>query len=149
MGENTTGGDDVTGGLSTRQEGENRLPEVVDADYVYDALVHPRRRYLCYALLTDAAETLPDLATQVAAWEHDIPEPDVTDEQHERAYVSLYHAHVPKLVANGVVEFDEERETVTPGQNAGRVLRALESVGASLDDDRGTHARSKMDDERE
>lgn len=118
-------------------------------DYVYNALAHPRRRYLCYALLVDGAETLPDLATQVVAWERGVPESEVGSEQRNRAYVSLYHAHVPKLVADGVVEFDEFDERVAPGPNAARVLRALEAVGASADADARCHARSKIDDDRE
>lgn len=42
--------------------------------------------------------------------------------QHERVYVSLIHAHVPKLVDESVLTFDEEHEMIAPAENATQVL---------------------------
>ena len=124
-----------------------RVPqEVLELDYLYDALAHPRRRYLCYTLLEDAEWSLSDLATKVAAWEADVPEGEVTDTRRERVYVSLYHAQIPRLVDEGVVTFDETRETITAGENATSVLAALRAVGEMLDDGQEEHARGKMHD---
>ncbi|MFC5971646.1 hypothetical protein ACFPYI_09915 [Halomarina salina] len=126
-----------------------RIPpaEVLDLDYVYDALAHPRRRYLCYTLLEDTEWSLTDLATKVAAWETDIPEEAVDDHLRERVYVSLYHAQVPKLAEQGVVEFDEARETISAGANANSVLTALRSVSTVLDASQEDHARGNTNDE--
>ncbi|MFC5367251.1 DUF7344 domain-containing protein [Salinirubrum litoreum] len=118
--------------------------EILDLDHVYEALGHPRRRYLCYTLLEDAQWSLTDLATKIAAWEADVPEHAVGPDQRERVYVSLYHAHVPKLVDEGIVTFDEETETITAAENAEQVLAALSGMGASLDGDQETHARGDM-----
>lgn len=119
--------------------------EILELDHVFEALGHPRRRYLCYTLLEATEWTLTDLATKIAAWEQDVPESEVDDEQRERVYVSLYHGHIPKLVHEDVLKFDEESETITPSENAQQVLAALEGLGASLDSNQETHARGEMD----
>lgn len=123
--------------------------EILELDHVYKALGHSRRRYLCYSLLEDTQWSMTDLATKIAAWENDIPEHAVTEHQRERVHVSLYHAHVPKLVDEGVITFDDVNETITPAENADQVLAALEGMGASLDSKQETHARGDMDDQEQ
>ncbi|WP_254271601.1 DUF7344 domain-containing protein [Haloarcula marina] len=123
-------------------------PNFLEIEPIYEALGHPRRRYLCYTLLKDTEWSLNDLATKIVAWETDVPEHAVTEDQREEVYISLYHAHIPKLVAEGVVTFDEGTERVTAAEHADQVLTALEGMGGSLDAAQETHARSEMD-ERE
>jgi len=118
---------------------------VLELNHVQAALGHSRRRYLCYTLWEDTEWTLDDLARKVAAWENDIPEDEVTDQQQERVYLSLYHAHIPKLAEEGVLRFDEATETITATENAEQVLVALNGMGASLDSIQEAHARSEMD----
>jgi hypothetical protein len=134
-----------SGETSPPARDSERSDAVLSVDHVYQALGHPRRRYLCYTLLEGTAWSLDELAQKVAAWENDVPESAVTERQQERAYVSLYHAHVPKLVEEGVVTFDEETETITVGPNADQALAALEGVGASLDAGQESHAREETD----
>lgn len=120
--------------------------EILELDHVFDALSHPRRRYLCYTLLEDTEWSLTELAAKIAAWENDVPEHAVSDQQRERTYVSLYHAHVPNLVEDGIVSFEGETESITAGENAAQVLTALRAMGASLDATQEAHARGEMDD---
>lgn len=130
---------------------EKQLPprSILDIEPVYEALGHSRRRYLCYTLLEDTEWSLTDLAEKIAAWENDIPEHEVTEAQREDVYVSLYHAHVPKLVDEGVISYDEETKTITAAEHAEQVLTALEGMGASLDSNQETHARSEMDEQED
>jgi len=121
---------------------------ILELDHVYEALDHPRRRYLCYTLLEDTEWSLTDLATKVVAWENDVSEQAVTDRQRERMYVSLYHAHVPKLVDDGIVSFDASAETIAAAENAEQVLQALSGMGATLNSGQESHARGEMDDDR-
>lgn len=137
-------GESGTGSESPSTGKMSPIREILDLDHVYEALGHPRRRYLCYSLLEDTRWSLPDLATKIAAWENDIPDHAVTENQRERMYVSLYHAHVPKLVDEGVIVFDDVNETVTPAENADQVLAALEGIGVGLDSTQETHARGDM-----
>jgi len=129
---------------------DKQLPPrgILEIEPVYEALGHSRRRYLCYTLLEDTEWSLTDLATKIAAWENDIPEHTVTEDKREEVYVSLYHAHIPKLVDEGVITFDEVTETITTGEHATQVLAALEGIGASLDLNQERHARGGID-ERE
>ncbi|WP_135828365.1 DUF7344 domain-containing protein [Halorussus halobius] len=132
--------------LQDLPSGEPTLSEaILELDHVYEALGHPRRRYLCYTLLEDTAWSMTDLATKIAAWENDVPEQEVTASQREQVYVSLYHAHVPKLVDERVVSFDDATETITPAENADQVLTVLEGMGSSLNGGQETHARRGMD----
>jgi len=117
--------------------------EILELDHVYDALSHSRRRYLCYTLQEDNEWSLDELARKVAAYENDVSEGEVTPHKHDQVYVSLNHAHVPKLVADGVVTFDEQTETITAAENAQQVLAALKGMGASLDSTQEAHARSE------
>lgn len=115
-------------------------PAVLDLDPVFEVLDHPRRRYLLYALATDSTWTLRELATKLVAWEQDIDETAVHEDQRDRMYVSLYHAHVPKLVEYDVIRFDEEAETIAPAPHAEQVFTVLEGAGASLDSLQEHHA---------
>ncbi len=106
--------------------------EVLELDYVFDALAHPRRRYVCYRLLENPEWSLDTLATLIAAWENELPQEDVTEDLRERVSVALYHNHVPKLADDGIVEFDAESNEITTGENCQLVLAALVGIGAGL-----------------
>ncbi|WP_440764371.1 DUF7344 domain-containing protein [Natronorubrum sp. DTA7] len=137
--------EEATSEVSAPPDKQLLSPDFLEIEPVYEALGHSRRRYLCYTLLEATEWSLTDLATKIAAWENDIPEHAVTEAQREDVYVSLYHAHVPKLVDESVITFDEATETITTAEHAEQVLIALEGIGASLDSNQETHARSEMD----
>jgi hypothetical protein len=139
--------EEATSDASASPDTQLPPPSILEIEHVYEALGHARRRYLCYTLLEDTEWSLSELATKIAAWENDVPEHAVTEDQREEAYVSLYHAHVPKLVEEGVITFDEATETITTAEHAEQVLAALEGMGASLDSNQETHARSDMDEQ--
>lgn len=120
-------------------------PAILEGDHVFEALAHPRRRYLLYTLVGDTEWTLHDLAEKIAAWETDVPESTLYDDEVARVYVSLYHNHVPKLVENGIVVFEESTETIRPGPHAEQVLGVLENAGGSHDSEQEAHARSELD----
>lgn len=118
--------------------------EVLEMDFVYEALAHPRRRYVIYSLLSNAQWTLTELATKLAAWEGDIPEEAVDDVDRDEMYISLYHTHVPKLVELDIVwvEDSSDEEVVVADGNAAQVLAVLEGAGASLDALQENHTRT-------
>lgn len=101
-------------------------PRIVgDSSLLDELLGHARRRYVCDALLLDSEWSLDDLATSITAWEKQIPEGEVSRAEREQVYVSLFHAHVPKLVERGMVSFDPVSETVSTTETGERVLRRL------------------------
>lgn len=148
MDDDTEGSEEAPFGHDVLPAGFDPPPQgILKLDHVYEALAHPRRRYLCYTLLEETTWSLPELARKVAAWEADVADHAVSEEERDRVYVSLYHAHVPKLVDEGVLAFDETTETVTPAGNSEQVFAALAGMGASLDSDQEQHAREEMNDE--
>ncbi|WP_458210941.1 DUF7344 domain-containing protein [Haladaptatus sp. NG-SE-30] len=149
MGDESNRDDTAKSASSTQAGGHALPPDILEIDHVYTALGHPRRRYLCYTLLEDTEWSLTELATKLAAWENDVAEQAVTHLQWERVYASLYHAHVPKLVDESVITFDDVSETISAGEHAAQVQTALEGIGASLDANQEAHARRDMDDEEE
>ncbi|ELY37377.1 hypothetical protein C498_00795 [Haloferax volcanii DS2] len=48
----------------------------------------------------------------VAARENGTAIEDVTDEERQRVYISLYQTHLPKLESAGLVDYDEEERSV-------------------------------------
>lgn len=122
--------------------------EILEMEYVFEALAHPRRRYLVYSLLSDTRWTLRELATKLVAWERDISEEAVTAFDRDEMFVSLYHAHVPKLVDFDIIEYEDGEEgVVVAAENAVQVLAALEGLGASLDTAQELHARKDYHEE--
>ncbi|WP_101295909.1 DUF7344 domain-containing protein [Halegenticoccus soli] len=121
--------------------------EILELDFVYEALAHPRRRYIIYSLLSSSRWTLRKLATKLVAWEQDILEEDVTDTARDEMYVSLYHTHVPKLVKLDIIDVEdgETEEILVADENAVQVLAVLEGAGASLDAAQESHARRDYD----
>ena len=125
------------------------IPEhILELDYVFQSIANSRRRYLLYTLESKTEWSVTELATKLVAWETDTPEKDIPQEEIDRMFASLYHAHIPKLVDEQVIEFDDETEIIRPGENAEQVLTALAGAGASLDNRQEAHARSEMDDEK-
>ncbi|WP_336336572.1 DUF7344 domain-containing protein [Haloarcula brevis] len=116
---------------------------VLEMEYVFETLAHPRRRYLVYSLLSSTEWTLPELATKLVAWEQDIDEEAVTDTDRDDMFTSLYHAHIPKLVDHDIITYRSgDESTILADVNAVQVLAALEGLGASVDAAQEVHARS-------
>jgi hypothetical protein len=136
--------DQTTAESSVDGERPGPVADLLRLDGVFAALAHPRRRYLCYSLLSSTSWALTDLATKVAAWEMDVSDHAVGGDRHERVYLSLYHAHVPRLAGEGIVTFDPETERIEAGSHADRVKTVLERIGAAEDTGQETHARAGM-----
>lgn len=84
------------------------------SELLCEVLVHERRRYALYCLVTyQTPLPLADVADEVARLEYDaqvlsaIPENDV-----RQIYLDLYHAHIPKLADRGLVSYNQERDIV-------------------------------------
>jgi hypothetical protein len=102
-------------------EGTARLPDDEGDDYpaptrddLFHVLRNHRRRFAIHHL---KRETEPidvgDLATQVAAWENEVPAEEVTSKQRRRVYNSLQQTHIPELDETGIVEVDRREVRLT------------------------------------
>lgn len=121
------------------------LPTILELDHVFEALAHPRRRYLLYTLVEEPEWSLDDLAAKIAAWEQDVPREALRAEDIDRVFIELYHSHIPQLVEDDIVAFDEATRTIRPAANAEQVLNILETAGGSTDSAQEHHARGGHD----
>lgn len=103
-------------------------------DRIHDLLARPRRRYVLYCLdLYATPISLPDVAGQIAEWEHGVPEEQLLDERLD-IYTSLYHNHVPKLEDADVVSYSQTEDTIELDRNATKLRLYLErAVETDLD----------------
>lgn len=113
-----------------RPDADDRL----SPDVIHDLLTARRRRYTLYCLSLYANPMwLPDVAEQVAEWEHDAPGDDLLDER-LRTYNDLYHTHVPKLADADVVAYSQSEDMVELARNAAQLRPHLERAAeADLD----------------
>ncbi|ELZ97950.1 hypothetical protein C440_01843 [Haloferax mucosum ATCC BAA-1512] len=82
-------------------------------DELFRILSNSRRRQILYFLhRAGEALSLKELAAMVAARENETAVEDVTDEERQRVYISLYQTHLPKLEGADLVNYDEEERTV-------------------------------------
>lgn len=101
-------------GLAEAHERTNRSPQLdSEQDVVFDILKNRRRRQVIRHLRdVEGAVTIGDLSEQLAAWENDVPVPEVTYKQRKRVYISLHQTHLPKLDDSGVVDYDRRSGAV-------------------------------------
>lgn len=88
-------------------------PETVDR--ICKLLSNARRRQLLYLLGESEQWTVDTLARRLTAGEQETPVPAVTESETEQVKATLVHNHLPRLAAHDVIEYDAEREAVTPG----------------------------------
>lgn len=83
-------------------------------DELFHVLRNRRRRYAIHHL-ERAGEPVDvgELATQIAAWENDVPVEAVTSKQRRRVYNALQQTHVPELDDTGLVETDRREVELT------------------------------------
>ncbi|MFC4544185.1 hypothetical protein ACFO5R_19850 [Halosolutus amylolyticus] len=88
-------------------------PDAVDD--AFSLLASRRRRLLLEVMATYGEElTLPDAAEEVAVRETGRKVRELSAEEVADVYISLYHDHLPRLVDAGLLEYDQERDLVSP-----------------------------------
>jgi len=118
----------------------DRVPSVPDRgveesplsrDTVFSVLSSRRRRLALYYLWRVEGEvSIQDVATQIAVWENDVAEPELTYKQRKRVYTSLHQTHFPKLEDAGVIEYDRNHGNVVLTDRAEQLDRYLGVVDA-------------------
>lgn len=106
------------------EAGESPVPSVqsLDADRVFDLLSNQRRRFVIHCLQKyENPMALADMADKIAVWENDTGISNVSAEEVKRVYISLYHTHVPKLADADIVEYSQDRDSVTMTDTADEI----------------------------
>lgn len=95
---------------------------------IHDLLTVRCRRYTLYCLYLRANPVrLPDVAEQVAEWEHGVSGDELLDER-LRTYNELYHTHVPKLADVNVVAYSQSEDMVELARNAAQLRPYLKRI---------------------
>lgn len=82
-------------------------------DNLFDVLSDERRRFALHCLKKHGTPlSLADLAEEVVALENDAPMTEIPREDVKETYMSLYHTHVPKMKAAGLLHYDQDTDSV-------------------------------------
>ena len=110
-------------------------------NFIFNMMSERRDRYILY-LLHYSQNTLDahEIVEQITALEHGIPPNQIPNEIHNPIQTAIFHIHLPKLDASGVVEWDEHNQEVRiteVGEKFGPILDFFESyevadIGAFL-----------------
>ena len=111
-----------------------------DASTLFDLLAAaPRRRTLFLLVEQETVRVPDDIRTRSAAQERQFTQSEgeteraatvVAHEEPSTLEVALAHKHLPKLTANGVVEWDRQENLVTRGPRFDEIEPALETLAA-------------------
>jgi hypothetical protein len=105
-------------GNSIADEGSEHHHQL-SKDTIYHLLQVQRRRFaLRYLQGTTEPVAMRDLAEQVAAWQYETPVEQLVSKHRQRAYISLYQTHLPKLDKEGLIEYDQSQGLVTRTDSA-------------------------------
>lgn len=98
-------------------------------DGVFEALTSARRRAaLAHLREEDCQVSLETLTTEIARSEQEADGPTLRRETWNDVAAALAHAHLPKLADEGLVEYDEEAETIALGERAELALAQLDAM---------------------
>lgn len=109
---------------------DNSEPDIPE-ETVFAMLSNQRRRFVLHALESRPAGTevaLGDLAERIAAWENDIPLPEISSQDRKSVYTSLQQLHLPKMDEAGILRFDDRSGTVTVTDETEELTIYLEVV---------------------
>ncbi|MDS0477767.1 hypothetical protein [Natrinema sp. 1APR25-10V2] len=120
----------------TRASDSDGVSSDLSLDDIYHLLQTKRRRdVLRYLRDAEGPVRLRELAEQIAAWEQETTVDNLTSDERQRVYISLYQSHLPKLDNHGIVDYDKDRGRVEATPLANRLDSYLQppSEPASAD----------------
>jgi len=98
-----------------------------DAD-AWDVFRNRRRRQVIAEVAnSDTQETLTtrEVAEQIAAYEHDTRVRELSSKQYKRAYIPLYQDHLPKLDNAGIIDYNQNRNTIRATEKTEAAARLM------------------------
>ncbi|MFW5938924.1 MAG: DUF7344 domain-containing protein [Halolamina sp.] len=122
-------------------EGASDAPaQSLSLDVIFEILRN-RRRQLVLEYLRECDETITigELAEHIAAIENDTSVRQLNAQQRKRVYIGLYQCHLPKMDDVGVIDFNQSRGRIDPGEQIEPLYEYLDvangNANAAADDD--------------
>ena len=137
--------DTSTGSRVGSGTGESTDAAAIPEDDLFHLLQNERRRnVLRYLRGRDESVRMRDVAEQVAAWEHGTTVEQLSSDQRQRVYISLYQSHLDTLDDAGVIDYNQSRGIITPTPLIDDVVRYLDladgdSASEETDASRGSY----------
>ncbi|WP_218153762.1 DUF7344 domain-containing protein [Halopelagius inordinatus] len=120
---------DSTSGENDESMSDFRGASETRLDVLFGVLAKRRRRVALRCLVAyDTPMTLADLADEVAVREREATLAQIPADDVMQVYLSLYHAHVPKLGDAGFVEYSQEQDLVRLTEEPDRIRRLLDAA---------------------
>lgn len=93
-----------------------------ELDTVFELCSDGQRRVVLAILAAEQrALTTDDLAKAIVKHTHQKPLEEISGETISRIKIALYHTHLPKVEAAGLIDFDPDREVAEPTEQFARV----------------------------
>lgn len=106
-------------------------------DELFHLLQNERRRLVLRHLAeTDGPVELRGMSNQVTAWECGTTVQQITSDQRQRVYISLYQNHLPKLADSGLITYNQSHgivERTSLADQATRYLDRVDTANQSVD----------------
>lgn len=118
---------------SAQSESGKRETGTGESDIDRDELFHllqneRRRRALDYLRRQDGPIRMREVVDHVAAAEHDTSPEALRSDERKRVHIALYQSHLPKLDQVGVIDYDQDRGTITRTPLANQLDPYLEAA---------------------
>jgi hypothetical protein len=92
-----------------------KCDETAFAEPLFSILANRRRRCIVRLLYDTEPLSLRDAARIIYASEHAVPREDVSGDQQNTIYVTLYQDHAPKMDTADIIEYNQQAKTVSRG----------------------------------
>ncbi|WP_425493586.1 DUF7344 domain-containing protein [Natronosalvus vescus] len=101
-------------------------------DSVLDLCQHQHRRIVLGTLAAEQRSlTLNDLTQVIIKFNHQTPITEMSEDVLTEIRLSLSHVHIPKLVSEGLTNYDSERQLVEPTEQLEQVQPTLSTILAA------------------
>ncbi|SFS44361.1 DUF7344 domain-containing protein [Halostagnicola kamekurae] len=98
-------------------------------DSALDLCQHQHRRIVLGTLAEEQRSlTVNDLTKVVLKYNHQTPITEASTDVLAEIRLSLYHVHLPKLAADGLITYDSERQLVEPTEQFDQVQPTLSTI---------------------
>lgn len=85
----------------------------VNPDDLYDVVANPRRRFILRCLLEQSKPmAMADMAVELTKRGENLPKDQISKDRVKSQYIELYHVHIPKMEAVGLLSYDAANRTI-------------------------------------
>ncbi|WP_408958571.1 hypothetical protein [Natrinema sp. 74] len=98
-------------------------------DTVLDLCADQHRRIALAALANEQRSlTVNDLTKAIAKYNHHVPVTEMPKGSLTELQISLHHAHLPKMEASGLIDYNQERGLVEPTEQFKQMQPQLSAI---------------------